>query len=440
MRDLVFMLIMAVTMPMALFEPYIGLMLWVLLSDMNPYRRLYGFASTFHWVFIVAILTLIGMVIKRQSVQRVHWNGLAVTLLLFTLSACISTGVAIFPAFAQAQLILFLKVMVIVVVMVMLLNTPGRIYWMIWIFIVSIGFWAVKGGVFTLAHGGNYHVSGPPNTFIGDNNQLALAMCMVLPLMRYMQIHATNKWVKYGMWISMGLTAISIFGTYSRGGLITLGVVLILILLKNKKRFGPFILGVILVAFAANFLPAKWVDRMHGLQSGTAVEGSSFQGRVQSWQFATNVALNRPFTGGGFGVWASLQAWNSYGPPDYTHALAIHSIWFKVLAEQGVTGIFLYVIAMALAWRTLSRIRKRTKPHVESHWLYDLAGYLQVSLFAFMVAGSALPMAYFNLTFQLFGFFVALDKLVVDRQGVVKFSTSLTNDTLIYSPGYPPRL
>lgn len=419
MRALLFMLLMVGAMPMALIEPFLGLLLWVMLSDMNPYREVYGFARSFHWVYIVAIMTLIGMMLRRESVQKIYWSGLAVTMLLFTISATVSTIFALVPDFAYVQFTLFIKVMVVVACMVMLLTNSTRVHWMVWVLMVSIGFWAAKGGVFTLAHGGNYRVIGPEGSFIGDNNTVALAMCMALPLMRYLQLNAENLWVRRGLLGLMGLTIMAILGTYSRGGLITLGAVLLFLIMKSRKRVGLLLTGGIIILFAMNFLPTHWKHRMEGLQSGAAVKSASFEDRVQSWEFATNVGLRRPLTGGGFGVWASRETWNKYGPPGYAKALAIHSIWFKVLAEQGVSGIILYVLMLLLSWGALYRIRKKTKPHSESIWLYDLAGYLQVSLVGFMVAGSALPLAYFNYTLQIFGLIVALDKMATKNNGRV---------------------
>ena len=39
-----------------------------------------------------------------------------------------------------------------------------------------------KGGAFTLLTAGQFRVYGPPGSIIGDNNQIALALLMVLPL------------------------------------------------------------------------------------------------------------------------------------------------------------------------------------------------------------------------------------------------------------------
>ena len=65
--------------------------------------------------------------------------------------------------------------------------------------VVSLGLYGVKGGIFTLATGGGYHVMGPATTFIGGNNEIGLALIMTIPLMRYLQLQAQSAWLKNSM-------------------------------------------------------------------------------------------------------------------------------------------------------------------------------------------------------------------------------------------------
>src|SRR5277367_5494227 len=60
-----------------------------------------------------------------------------------------------------------------------------RIHALVMIMALSLLYYGVKGGGFTLITGGSGRVGGPPNSTIGDNNQLALAILMVLPLANY---------------------------------------------------------------------------------------------------------------------------------------------------------------------------------------------------------------------------------------------------------------
>jgi probable O-glycosylation ligase (exosortase A-associated) len=400
LRSLAIVLFVLGTLPMAFVEPFVGLLLWVLFSYMNPNREAYGFANNFHWVFIIAAITLFSMIINSDKVRRIEWKALPVFLILFLCSTGMTTIFAVEHSYAVAQWTQFMKVQVMVFATLMLVYDRKRLHWMLWVIVLSFGFWAVKGGVFTILKGGQYRVIGPENTFIGGRNQLALALCMVLPLMRYLQLQAKTIYVRWMTWALMGMTVLSILGTYSREGLITIVAVTFLLIMKGRRRFSILILVLISLPLLLNFMPQHWKNRMYGLESGHAVASESFQGRVQSWEFATSVGLHFPFSGGGFGVWKSDKMWNQYGPPGAIHR-AIHSIFFQVLGEQGLLGFGLYMIILGLAWRNLAVVRKRTRGDPENRWLSDLAGFMQVSLAAYIVAGSALPQGYFDFTYQL---------------------------------------
>ena len=59
-----------------------------------------------------------------------------------------------------------------------------------------------------IATGGNYRVWGPPESFIEGNNELALALVMTIPLMRFLQMQFKSLLVKHVFTVAMLLTTI----------------------------------------------------------------------------------------------------------------------------------------------------------------------------------------------------------------------------------------
>jgi len=118
---------------------------------------------------------------------------------------------------------------------------------LIWVICISLGFYGVKGGIFTLLHGGIYSVNGPPNTMIEGNNELAFALIMTLPLMRYLQLTASRKAVRLGLWAAMGLTAFSILGSYSRGAFLAGAAMALVLAVKSRKRISIVVVMAILI-------------------------------------------------------------------------------------------------------------------------------------------------------------------------------------------------
>lgn len=397
MRDIALALLIFGMLPFVLTRPYVGLLVWSWLGYMNPHRLCYGFAVSFPWVQMIAIATLASWLFSKES-KRIPWSAVSVLLAVFLLWTGLTTFHAVVPDSAWATWQEFAKVLVMVFVTLILVNGRERMHWLVWMIVVSLGFYGVKGGLFTILRGGVNHVLGPPNSFIADNNALALALCMTLPLMRYLQLHSSWKLVRLGLALGMLLTGVAILGTYSRGGLIGLAVVAGALFLKSRRRLTVVLVIVAVGAIAYHFMPPEWTARMGTLQQ--ARETSSGESRIQSWQFSANVAIHHPLLGGGFNVYESAPMWERYGPEDAIPR-AVHSIYFRVLGEQAFPGLAIFLALLLVSWRNCSRVRTRTCDVPDMRWAFDMASMLQVSLVAFMAAGAFLPMSYFDLSYQL---------------------------------------
>jgi probable O-glycosylation ligase (exosortase A-associated) len=405
MRDIALALVIFGTIPFILMRPYVGLLVWSWLGYMNPHRLTYGFAFNFPWVMLIAVVTLVSLAISKES-RKIPVTTVTVLMLLFLAWTGVTTIFAFEQASAWHTFEQFAKTLVMVFVTLMLVRDRKRVDWLVWVIVGSLGFYGVKGGAFTLVTGGGYHIFGPAASFIADNNDLAMALCMSLPLMRYLQLQATKKFVKAALGASMALTGIAILGTYSRGGMIGLAIVIVALLVKGRRRLVLALALIVVGATAYNFMPTKWVARMDTLQH--AREVGSAQTRIQSWEFAANVAFHRPLIGGGLNLYESAPLWATYAPEGAVQR-AVHSIYFRVLGEQGFPGLILFVGLLVASWRNCSRVRKRLRHSPEQRWAYDLASMLQVSLVAFGVAGAFLTSTYFDLSYQL----MALTTLLV---------------------------
>lgn len=411
MRDIALALFVFGMIPFILMRPYVGLLVWSWLGYMNPYRLCYGFAISFPWVQLVAIVTLVSMLFNRER-KTVKASSTVILLFLFFAWTTVTTFYAVQQDSAWLTWEQFGKTLIMVLVTFMLLNDRKRIHWLVWVIVVSIGFYGIKGGIFTALRGGAYHVYGPAKSFIADNNDLAQALCMILPLMRYLQLQASRKFMKLGLGVALFIVGIGILGTYSRGGLVALAVVCAALFLKGRKKIMLALVFIALGVTAYNFMPAQWMERMDTLHH--AEKTDSAQTRIQSWEFATNVALHRPLVGGGMNVYQSATMWSQYGPEDAIPR-AVHSIYFRVLGEQGFPGLVLFVALLLVSWRNCAKVRRRTRDSPSEKWAFDLASMLQVSLLAFMTAGLATTSTYFDLSYQIMAMCVLLKEIMEAR-------------------------
>lgn len=130
-----------------------------------------------------------------------------------------------------------LKVILGLLVTAALLTDRHRIHALVWLMVIALGYFGVKGGLFTLVTGGGYIVAGPPNSIIADRNQLAVALLVALPLMNYLRLHSAHRVVRIGLIIGMALMLFSIVGTQSRGALVGLAATAFVLWLRSRGEF-----------------------------------------------------------------------------------------------------------------------------------------------------------------------------------------------------------
>jgi putative inorganic carbon (HCO3(-)) transporter len=267
-----------------------------------------------------------------------------------------------------------------------------RIDALIWVAVISLLYYGVKGGVFTIATGGVYKVLGPEGTIINDNNQLALALLMTIPLVEYLRTSVSFKPLSWLLGGTMILTGIAIIGSYSRGAYIAMAAIALLALLTARRKFVFLALLVVACAAIYHFTPQEIFDRAATIQS--ADSDASFHGRWVAWQVAIKYATDHfPFGAGFYGP--QLGAiFNYYFPAEGSHAA--HSIYFQVLGEHGYIGLALYIAVITASFGLCWKLA-RTPQQEGTLWIRKLTRMIQISLFAFFVGGAALSMAYYDL-------------------------------------------
>jgi probable O-glycosylation ligase (exosortase A-associated) len=278
----------------------------------------------------------------------------------------------------------------------------------------------VKGGGFTLMTGGSGAVMASTDSTLGDNNGLALAMICTVPMMNYLRIQSERRYIRLGISLAMFLTVVAVLGTYSRGGLIGLVVMGGYFWLQSKQKAFFAIFAIIIVLIGFEVMPKQWMERMDSI-STAADDDQSFQGRVQAWHFAMNVAAARPLVGAGFSGTENGLIFSQYlRDPSIVRGRAAHSIYFQVLGDHGFVGLAIYLSLWAAVWMQIRTIKRRIRGNPELAWAYDLTTMLQVSLVSYMVAGAALSMAYYDMLYIIFGMLASIRQLVPAAEETVR--------------------
>ena len=394
MRDLVLGPIIVGLAAYGLLHPWVGILGWTWLSIMSPHS-LSWHMSSMPVAATMAIATLLGVLLTRDR-REFFVTREIIVLMLFMLWMCITLPFSFYfdESFNLWNRVMKIDLMVLVAMVV--LYSKKHITTLAWVLAGSIGFYGIKGGLFTLTTGGNYKVWGPEGSYIDGNNEVALALVMIIPVMRFLQLTTASVRVKWGLALSMLLCAAAALGSYSRGALCAIGAMLVVLWWRSDKKAAGALILVVMGTVLLSYMPAEWWARMGTI--GTYQEDASAGGRINAWWMAWNLAKTNLF-GGGFMIYTG-DVFALYAPnPLDVHAA--HSIYFMVLGEHGFIGLFLFLLLWFLVWLSAGRLRVQGQRLPQTQWLSHLGAMCQVSLAGYAVGGAFLSLSYYDLPYNI---------------------------------------
>jgi len=396
------------SLPIILARPYVGILVWSWLGYMNPQRLTWGFAYEIPFSLCVGVVTLVAILFSREP-KRIPVNGLTTLWIVFLVWITVTTYFAFYSDAAWGEWQTVMKIQLMTFVTVLVINSRERIRMLVWVIVLSLGYFGVRGGIVTITSGGHFQVWGPDNTFIAGNNEIALALLMALPLMQYLRITSSRSWIRIVLLVAMVLCSFAILGSQSRGAFVGGFAMALFLWLKSKRKFVVGAVLLLLLPALLAFMPEQWHDRMRSIETYEA--DTSAMSRIYTWRMAIRVADDNPM-GGGFGVWTQ-ESFNRYSP-EYRIPHDAHSVYFKVLGEHGWVGLALFLAIGVLAWRMGTAIIRKTSQREELRWLSELVRMTQVSLIAYATGGTFLSLSYFDLYWHMVALFV-VGSALVDR-------------------------
>lgn len=388
---------LALIIPLAF--PYAGLLIFSWLSYMRPQNYIWG-SENFRFSYYVAIVTLIGCFLQKEKFYMYAREN-AIMIWLFIVFI-ISTAFALYPTISMPKLMEMSKIFLIAILTSSLLNSKKRFRITAWTIALCLGFIAIKGALRGVFFG--WRLSGPADSMIADNNDLALALNMTLPFFFYLGITESKKILKWLSYLCFPFMIIAIIYTFSRGGFVGLCAVSFLMAVKAKRKILGLILLAVGIALFIKFAPAEHKERMETI--ATYQEDTSAMGRIYAWQAAWHMALDRPFTGVGIGNKNFLLAFPRY---HWFEPRVAHNSYFQILANAGFIALGLFLLLLYFSISKLRAVRRSCAKNSKLSWIVNYSNMLEVSLIGYMVSGFFLSRADFDLLYQFIGMVVALN-------------------------------
>lgn len=394
MRDILILALVLAAALVSLRKPWIGILLWTWLSLMSPHRYTYGVAYDAPVAAVAAITTLLGLLMTRERYSPFR-AAPAVWLLLLTIWITLSWAFGIDPSGDYPMWGKVMKINVMLLASVVLLHSRQHILAFTWVVAGSLALLGIKGGLFTLLSGGGNHVFGPPDSFVEENNAFGLALIVTIPLLRFLQQQLRAGWRRHTLTVAMLLSAASALGSQSRGALVAIAAMTLVLWWRGKNRLKS---GLVLAAVAVSlvaFMPANWTERMSTIDNNQIDD--SVQGRFDAWRNAWGVAKDYPL-GAGFNP--NTQAlFDRYSGG--TQSRAAHSIYFQMLGNHGFVGLFLFLGVFFSTYLLAGRLRKQAASVPQAQWCEELAAMCQVALVGYCVGGAFLSLAYYDLPYDV---------------------------------------
>lgn len=407
MRDALLLVVILASVPICLFRPYFGVLMWFIISFLNPRGYVYGIAAEFPAAELIAIPTILGTFFTETNKRFLPKQ----TILLFlfwgwiVVSYLHATQVPLFAGHvgeSLRQLSDVSKTLLMTLITILVVTSKQKLRYLMLATSFCLGLLALKGAVFGVLTGGEYRVYGTHRSFLADNNDFALALNMVLAIPFFLARQENSRKLRFILYLFFVASIISIVLTYSRGGLLGLTVALAGIAIKSGRKIAGFLIAGFLILSLFIVAPARWQDRMTSLLHGELDD--SAEQRLVTWGYSWNFAMAYPITGGSFGCFTP-PLFAIYQPrplPSSMYkALGPHSIYFQVLAEQGFPGVVLFFGLLISCLLTLRKLRKVAKLIPHFHWMKDYIDMIAIGLAAYLVNGTFLGRAYFDLYYEL---------------------------------------
>ena len=241
----------------------------------------------------------------------------------------------------------------------------------------------------------SYHGRIQAVGIFSDPNDLGLALVVVMPFFYLKLTEFSKLWQKPLALIGLGLILYALFLTQSRGGILALGVIVVLLMTRKLGRTFGMIAGA--TVFLAIFALAP---RMGTISTGEA----SAHGRVEAWSIGLDLFEAYPL----FGV----------GAHNFTeyHFRTAHNSFVLCAAELGFVGLYAWIMLIYISIKNNQHIAKA----VRATRMRDVAVYVETvryGLIAFATGAYFLSRTYNEMLFLLVGLSAAVTNIFVRESG-----------------------
>lgn len=399
MRDMALLAFLIGLCWLALLRPWVGVVGLALLGAMHPQSYGGDMMTRFPMFKVLFLAICLGVVAdywRTRQRPKVFGDWSLVVLGLLVADFVVTTQFALLPDTARGRLLEVSLLIPTFLLTLWLIDTREKLHCLITATATGIALVALKGGYWSVITGFADRVYGPPGSQIGGNNEFAIALAMIIPLLVLWWRQTSDRALRWVIAAAVTLCYIAALTSWSRGGLVSLAVMSVMLVWHSKRKLLSGVLLVSGIVLVWSSMPEQWLGRMETITAYR--QDVSFQGRQEAWDQGLAYVQSHPWTGSGFGGWRAINAkFHGALPPS---SLDWHSAYVAVLVEHGIPGFLLWFTLLAGTVIKLSLMIRRGIRYGDA-WAVDQGAMLRASLVAYAIGGVTLGIAYWELLFQI---------------------------------------
>jgi len=285
-----------------------------------------------------------------------------------------------------------------------LVDDKKRLDQMMLVIACSLGFYGVKCGMFGVFAGGR--ILQGPGGMLKDNNDLSLALNMVIPLLFYCGLVTKNLRLRRVLFIAVGFTVCAVIFTRSRGGFLTLVTIGSMLVWRSRQRMMGLGVGAVIVVLFLILLPSDVRERLETLKNPE--KDGSASGRLHAWGVAWAMSMDNPMIGVGYQNFVVFFRKYDKTPKDewqrgksVKSVRVAHNSYLQLVAETGWPALICFMMILLGSIRLLWRIQKTVKARDGPLWAFHYATAIEISLIGFVVGATFLNRSHFDLLYHL---------------------------------------
>ncbi len=314
--------------------------------------------------------------------------------------ATIGWSQSLYPGVTADQLVEFGKLWLIFLVAANVAHSRRDLTMLIIVWLGIFALYPVRGILFNVLIGSATQGRYAWNFIFRNPNDLATLTLPMLAMSIAILQSPQTRWIRLSALAGTIVLPFVIFATQSRGGILALATLALLILVQHRQKFRTFAIVFVAGGVIALLAPPQVWNRLADIKNvtseetiGEADQWGSAEQRYEIWRVGRAIAKDHLLFGTGLGTYPKVHA--SYAQQSRFNPTArgerdSHSTYINVVAETGLIGGALLLGMLAsifISGRRVIREQTPNDPVLATQirtLLVGLVAFLQACVFATM--------------------------------------------------------